>query len=99
MKETNMTPEQFTYWLKGFFELTSAGQPKDAKLVLTAEQVDMISKHLDYVFQPKVMQSTLTATDTIRLSEHPLVDLSPMSGGGTLESVILAHSDSKSMIC
>ena len=38
-----MTPEQFCYWLQGFFELS--GQTS-----LTDEQVEMVKKHLQTVF-------------------------------------------------
>jgi hypothetical protein len=38
-----MTPEQFCFWLHGFFELT--GQDE-----LTAPQARMVREHLDLVF-------------------------------------------------
>jgi len=41
-----MTPENFAYWLQGFFEITSA-------TTLTTPQVEMIKQHLGYVFQGK----------------------------------------------
>jgi hypothetical protein len=39
-----MTPENFVYWLQGFFEIT--GEVKE----LTPEQIKMIKDHLGYVF-------------------------------------------------
>jgi len=38
-----MTPEQFIYWLQGFFELSDA-------VSLTEKQVKIIKEHLEYVF-------------------------------------------------
>lgn len=38
-----MTPENFAYWMKGFFELTPSNK-------LTEEQVQSIREHLDLVF-------------------------------------------------
>ena len=39
-----MTPEQFVYWLQGFFELTDAEK-------LPAEQTRIIREHLKTVFK------------------------------------------------
>jgi hypothetical protein len=39
-----MTPEQFVYWLQGFFELS---KPEN----LTTEQVKEVKEHLDSVFK------------------------------------------------
>ena len=39
-----MTPRDFVYWLQGFFEITG-------KESITPEQVKMIKKHLDLVFE------------------------------------------------
>lgn len=55
-----MSPQEFCYWLKGFFELMDAGPKRAEKLVLTAKQVDMIEKHLKSVFQEKIMISPRT---------------------------------------
>lgn len=42
-----MSPENFCYWLRGFYELNG----EDAtKYGLTKEQADMICKHLSLVF-------------------------------------------------
>ncbi len=38
-----MTPENFCYWLQGYFEIS---QTKE----LTKEQIDIIQTHLDFVF-------------------------------------------------
>jgi hypothetical protein len=40
-----MTPEQFVYWLQGFFELTEDGRPK----VITPQQRKIIMDHLKLV--------------------------------------------------
>lgn len=39
----NMSPEQFTYWLKGFFEISDTNN-------LSEKQVQIIRDHLDFVF-------------------------------------------------
>lgn len=41
-----MTPENFSYWLKGFFELSNTDD-------ITKEQVLMIKEHLSLVFEQK----------------------------------------------
>ena len=61
-EETKMTPENFCYWMKGFFELLEAGPKTPEKLVLTIEQVEMIQKHLKSVFEEKIMFSTTSGT-------------------------------------
>jgi hypothetical protein len=39
-----MTPENFTYWLKGYFEISKSRE-------LSPEQVEEIKNHLDLVFE------------------------------------------------
>lgn len=39
-----MTPEQFAYWLQGFYEISGAKE-------ITAEQSQIIKDHLDNVFK------------------------------------------------
>lgn len=43
-----MTPENFCYWLQGFFELQGAVINPE----LSAPQVNMIKKHLDLAMTP-----------------------------------------------
>jgi hypothetical protein len=74
-----MTPENFVYWLQGFFEITG-GTPE-----LTAEQIEMIKTHLSYVFAHKtaapipyapgqtIISSFGSDTTTTDLSKMPLV--------------------------
>lgn len=42
-----MTPEQFCYWLRGYFEICG----KDVS-VLVPDQVQVVRDHLDKVFTP-----------------------------------------------
>lgn len=44
-----MTPENFCYWLKGYFELQKPTE-------LHREQVDEIQRHLNIVFNNPTMQ-------------------------------------------
>ncbi len=53
-----MTPENFCYWLRGYFELEVEKHPLNMPCVLnlTNEQMLMIKKHLDSVFTPTIMK-------------------------------------------
>lgn len=53
-----MTPEQFCYWLRGYFELHEKGVHNECCKELSAEQVRVISEHLKSVFDIKIMNST-----------------------------------------
>lgn len=44
-----MTPDQFCYWLQGFFELRSEGLSPGVGL--TTQQIEMIEEHLRLVFK------------------------------------------------
>ena len=46
-----MTPEQFTYWLKGFMELTNAN-------TLDTTQFQKVKDHLDLVFKKETPNRT-----------------------------------------
>lgn len=47
-----MTPENFCYWLQGYFELLDTDKNKKvAGESLSIEQVKMIKDHLGYVFK------------------------------------------------
>jgi hypothetical protein len=50
-----MTPENFSYWLKGFFELSN-------KEELTKHQVAIIKSHLSLVFE----QNTINPYDVLK---------------------------------
>lgn len=51
--QQSMTPENFAYWLQGFFEITGG----DVKS-LTPEQIQMIKTHLGYVFNRPISIQT-----------------------------------------
>ena len=42
-----MTPEQFIYWLQGFFEISNAE-------TITKEQTEIIKNHLNLVFHHEI---------------------------------------------
>lgn len=45
-----MTPEQFTYWLQGFFEIMNIGSEEDTEGI-HPEQAKIIRDHLNSVFK------------------------------------------------
>lgn len=51
-----MTPEQFTYWLKGFFEISEVD-------TLSAKQVTIIDDHLQLVFDKQTPNRRVTTDD------------------------------------
>jgi hypothetical protein len=55
-----MTPENFCYWLRGFFELSEAGGGKVEDL--TRGESEMIKKHLDLVFTEKALKENTRIT-------------------------------------
>lgn len=55
-KLPRMSPEQFVYWLQGFFEMTDADS-------LSKKQVRMIKEHLGLVFMKLTPDYTLTTTN------------------------------------
>jgi len=72
-----MTAENFVYWLQGFFEID--GAEKDPREGLSKAQVDMIKKHLEYVFnKPEVPNGTpissgpATGTATFKYFDSPI---------------------------
>lgn len=50
-----MTPENFCYWLKGYFEVEALISNKPEKPTLTDAQVLCVKQHLDYVFAAKTV--------------------------------------------
>lgn len=78
-----MNEREFCYWLKGFFEILSAGPKVPDKLVLTAEQVEMIDKHLRSVFQEKIM--TLTSIPVSASPDYNPFPFGPTCGGTTFD--------------
>jgi len=49
IKGNYMTPENFCYWLQGYFEI-NGGKGETNKYELTRSQVNMIQEHLKLVF-------------------------------------------------
>lgn len=62
-----MTPENFAYWLQGYFEVLAAGNDPEAEL--TAEQVACIKDHLTLVLT-KATPDRSSAIDPLAGLEH-----------------------------
>lgn len=56
-----MTPREFCYWLQGYFEINS-NQPRPQEFCesLNSEQIKMIKKHLQSVFNSEIKQTIPT---------------------------------------
>lgn len=52
-QKTKMTPEQFCYWLQGYFELSSEERPQ-----LYSEQTRIVRDHLALVFKKETPEIT-----------------------------------------
>lgn len=63
-----MTPEQFCYWLQGYFELNEHGVEHT---VLTPQQVQIIKDHLKLVFN-KVTQTYPSLNSDYKWTQTPL---------------------------
>lgn len=70
-----MTPEQFAYWLQGFFELREAGG--DSTKPLTPEQAKMIQEHLQTVFVKVTGAPAQPLVDWEKLIPVPKIDPNP----------------------
>lgn len=46
-----MTSREFCYWLQGYFELNS---PSAYRVALSADQVELVQKHLSLVFKHEI---------------------------------------------
>ena len=57
-----MTPENFVFWLNGFFEISGSK-------ALTEEQVQVLKDHLKLVLTKK--------TPNITITQNPLIDVIP----------------------
>lgn len=53
-----MTPEQFCYWLQGFFELTRRGEAGQPVMGINHEQTTIIRDHLNLVFKKVTPETT-----------------------------------------
>jgi hypothetical protein len=66
-----VTPEQFAYWLQGFFELRAA-DPAMAGKPLSAEQEKMIQDHLATVFVKVTPDYVPPFPDTVPVDQSPI---------------------------
>lgn len=71
MEKIEMSPENFCYWLQGFFEVT--GEVKE----LSPEQIKMIKEHLGYVFNKPANPSI---TYIPQVQPLPFVTTPPLDG-------------------
>lgn len=60
-----MTPRDFAYWLQGFFEI--AGN----QATLTDEQVEMVRRHLDTVFEHEAMKRSAESQRKLDEAHNP----------------------------
>ena len=73
----NMTPENFCYWLQGFFEIVRNGNPSTEKITITDSQSKMIEEHLQMVFITKQLKETKSLQ-----VKSPVIGSLPVSPGG-----------------
>ena len=59
-----MTPENFIYWLNGFFEISGCNN-------LTDEQVQIIKDHLKLVLQKKTPDLIITTRPDLIINNRP----------------------------
>lgn len=78
-----MTPRDFCFWLQGYFEILRADENKKG-LPLSHEQVLVISKHLDSVFQAKTtpppefkLKEETSFTDFTNKMRHTFITAPP----------------------
>lgn len=84
-----MTAENFCYWLKGYFEIND-NQPRVPEHLdsLNSEQIKMIKEHLNYVFQPTLVQISESAVkDTTSFYKTDL----PSSGTITIPGSVKSY--------
>jgi hypothetical protein len=64
-----MSPENFVYWLSGFFEVS---QHSDSPKVLNEKQTEEIQNHLNLVLS-KVTPELFSPRDTQVIAPHPTI--------------------------
>jgi hypothetical protein len=94
-EQSTMTPRDFCYWLQGFFELNSVVATRGlvAGFSLTAEQVEMIRKHLYVVFKHECEKVVLN--DVKPLQFNPVHGVGFGEGSQPLNSVSQLTWDGK----
>lgn len=61
-----MTPEQFVYWLQGFFEISEVDlNKKNMSETLSIQQVQVIRDHLKSVFDKQTPDRTVIVEPTV----------------------------------
>lgn len=88
-----MSPRDFTYWLQGYFELRDSDKSQTPNNSLTMEQIKVIKKHLEYVFQHQVASESVPAITT---APHSVTTFYPYTGTssiGQVGSILGSSSD------
>lgn len=88
-----MTPEQFCYWLQGYFEMT------EGNANLSQNQIEMIKSHLALVFHkvtPNLGVESIDGFDPV-LSFNPNLICSPTPVVETTPPPTTAHPSTKPM--
>lgn len=49
-----MTSREFCYWLQGYFEISAAHPNAPERLIVNADQIVTIKRHLDMVFAHEI---------------------------------------------
>lgn len=59
-----MTPLEFIYWLKGYFDITRTSK-------LEPQNVDVIKKQMEEVLVPKLINNNITFNDSLPFNVPP----------------------------
>lgn len=81
-----MTPENFTYWLQGFFELTNTNE-------LTEDQVKMIKQHLALVFKNESASINVEETKVKKISLDDIMDKSKSKRVKVTQEILKNNED------
>ena len=69
-----MTSREFCYWFQGFLEIRKSGPTPPQGLGLTADQVEMVEKHLSLVFLHEIDNSYGDKEHTAKLNAAHMIN-------------------------